>query len=101
MGGRIQALSVSDGIGVTLGATPRVASDPPAHAEGFYERDSLLPIPGAQPYQFPPAASAGVSVLPPGDGGSGLFPVSQPRSTRNLSAAANVASRQSAWPNTP
>jgi len=34
--GRIQALSVSDGISVTFGATSRVASDPPAHAEGFY-----------------------------------------------------------------
>ena len=36
----IQARSVSDGVGVTIGvmfnATPCVASDPPAHAEGFF-----------------------------------------------------------------
>jgi hypothetical protein len=32
----IQARSVSDGIGRTFDATPCVASDPPAHAGGFY-----------------------------------------------------------------
>jgi len=33
----IQARSVSDGVGTTIDvATPCVASDPPAHAEGLY-----------------------------------------------------------------
>ena len=42
----IQARSVSDGIGVTFGATQCVASDPPAHAGGFYgERDRVPPRP--------------------------------------------------------
>jgi len=36
MGAGIQALSVSDGISVTCGATPHVASDPPASAGGLY-----------------------------------------------------------------
>jgi hypothetical protein len=36
----IQALSVSDGIGTSLGAASHVASDPPAYAEGFYENAS-------------------------------------------------------------
>jgi hypothetical protein len=32
----IQARSVSDGVSATIDATPCVASDPPAYAEGFY-----------------------------------------------------------------
>ena len=36
----IQALSVSDGIGTSLGTASHVASDPPADAEGFYENAS-------------------------------------------------------------
>ena len=36
MGRFIKARSVSDGIGATCDAAPRVASDPPAYAEGVY-----------------------------------------------------------------
>jgi len=32
----IKARSASDGINATIGATPCVASDPPAYAEGLY-----------------------------------------------------------------
>jgi hypothetical protein len=49
MGGFIQALSVSDGISVTFGATSRVASDPPAHAEGFYGSANAIPRPHTSP----------------------------------------------------
>jgi hypothetical protein len=42
-GGGIEARSVSDGIGASLGVAPYVASDPPAYAEGFYGAGSYKP----------------------------------------------------------
>jgi hypothetical protein len=43
----IQARSVSDGVGGTIDATPVVASDPPAYAEGFYWAGERADKPGA------------------------------------------------------
>jgi hypothetical protein len=43
MGRGIQARSVSDGVGTTVDATPCLASDPPAYAEGFYGAGAYKP----------------------------------------------------------